>query len=381
MTRNFFQKLFKRESQHQADTSLLFAFALLLILGLAFLSSASAVLSYQISGHAYYYLMEQLIPLAIGCLLFLLFYKIDYRIWKKFAFFALLISVGLLILVFIPGLSAVHSDAKSWILIFGRSFQPTELVKLTFLIYLATWLEAKKGELKQIASGTGPFIITLAIISILIMLQPDFGTLAIILSSAVAAFFVGGGNYKHLLLIFLMLVILAGSFIYSQAGYQEKRIRCYLDPSYDRQDDCYQVNQSLIAIGSGGIIGRGLGQSRQKFLYLPEVSGDAIFPIIAEEIGFIFTTAVILLYLFIFYRGWLIARDAPDIYGRALAIGIITWLAVQTFFNIGGMANLIPVTGVPLPFISHGGSSLMTSMAAIGLLLNISRYRTSSSKI
>lgn len=264
---------------------------------------------------------------------------------------------------------------------FGFSFQPTELVKLTFLLYLATWLEAKKGELSKIESGTIPFIFTVAIVSILIMLQPDFGTLTIVLTSAIVAFFIGGGNYKHLFIIFLMGVIILGAFFYSriqssrEGSYIRTRVDCYLDPSYDRQKDCYQINQSLIAVGSGGFFGRGLGESRQKYLFLPEVAGDAIFPIIAEEIGFIFSFLLICLFLYIFHRGYLVARHSPDVYGRVLAVGILTWLSVQTFFNIGGMINLIPMTGTTLPFISHGGSSLISSMAAMGLLVNISRYK------
>ncbi len=179
-----------------------------------------------------------------------------------------------------------------------------------------------------------------------------------------------------------MAVIILGSFFYSrvqssrEGSYIRTRIDCYLDPSYDRQGDCYQINQSLIAIGSGGLLGRGLGESRQKFLFLPEVASDAIFPILAEEIGFIFSLMLILLYIYIFYRAYLVARYSPDLYGRVLAVGIITWLAIQTFFNIGGMTNLIPMTGTTLPFISHGGSSMIASMAAMGLLLNISRFKT-----
>jgi len=377
-----FKKKYFSSSENPADKKILFAFLAILVLGLFFLTSASAVSSYLRSGHAYYFLIRQIPALIIGAGFFYLFYKIDYRYWRKIASLALLASISLLILVFIPALSLEIGEARRWVSIFGLSFQPTELVKLTFLLYLATWLEAKKGELRKIESGTIPFIFTVAIVSILIMIQPDFGTLTIILISAIAAFFVGGGNYKHLFIIFLMGIIILGAFFYSrvqssrEGSYIRTRIDCYLDPSYDRQGDCYQINQSLIAIGSGGLMGRGLGESRQKFLFLPEVAGDAIFPIVAEEIGFIFSFILILLYIYIFYRGYLVARWSPDLYGRVLAVGIITWFAIQTFFNIGGMTNLIPMTGTTLPFISHGGSSMIASMAAMGLLLNISRFKT-----
>ncbi len=378
----FKKKYFSSDNEFPADKKLLFAFFALLILGLFFLTSASSVSSYIRSGHTYYFLLKQLPSLIIGFSFFYLFYKIDYHFWRKIASVALLASIGLLILVFIPALSLEIGEARRWISIFGFSFQPTELVKLTFLLYLATWLEAKKGELRKVESGTVPFIFTVAIVSILIMLQPDFGTLTIVLTSAIVAFFIGGGNYKHLFIIFLMGTIILGAFFYSriqssrEGSYIRTRVDCYLDPAYDRQKDCYQINQSLIAVGSGGLFGRGLGESRQKYLFLPEVAGDAIFPIIAEEIGFIFSLSLILLFLFIFYRAYLTARHSPDVYGRVLAVGILTWLAVQTFFNIGGMTNLIPMTGTTLPFISHGGSSLISSMAAMGLLINISRYKT-----
>lgn len=386
MFKNFRKKYISSDLESPVDKNLLWAFVLLIILGLYFLASASAVSSFQLVGHSYHYLKEQIVPLIVGAILCFVFYKIDYRYFKRVAFLALIVSIVLLILVFIPALSLETYSSRSWINIFGRSFQPSELVKLTFLVYLATWLESKKGELKKIESGTIPFIVVVSIISLLIMLQPDFGTLVIILTTAVVTFFVGGGNYKHLGVVFLLLVILASSFLYSRfsssegTGYQEKRIACYLDPSHDRQGSCYQINQALISIGSGGLWGRGIGQSRQKFLFIPKIHNDAIFPIIAEEIGFIFTLLLVSLYLYIFYRGYLIAKEAPDIYGRSLAFGIVAWLSIQTFFNIGGMSNLIPMTGTTLPFISHGGSSLISAMAAMGILLNISRYKVEKPK-
>ncbi len=165
-----------------------------------------------------------------------------------------------------------------------------------------------------------------------------------------------------------------GLLFYASSSYQSDRFRCYQDPAYDTQEECYQINQSLIAVGSGGWLGRGLGESRQKFMYLPEVWGDSIFPIIAEEVGFIFSSLLVALYGLLFYRGLKIARQAPDIYGSALAAGIVAWLAVQTFLNIGGMINLIPMTGVPLPFVSAGGSSIIATLMAIGILANISKH-------
>jgi len=371
-------RLFKVKDKHEPDMSLLWAFFALLLIGLVILFSASSVIAYDSFGTPYHYFKKQIFALGIGLVAFFIASFIDYRFWKKYAFHFLIFTIVLLILVFIPGLRAEYGTAKSWIKIFGRSFQPAELVKLSFLIYLATWLEAKKNELKSLSSGFIPFLIILGIIAFLMMRQPDFGTLFIITSSAFIVYFISGGYIKHL--IFIGLLVGASLFFMFDniSPYQIDRFRCLKDPSYSPQNECYQINQSLIAVGSGGLFGRGLGQSRQKFMYLPEVWGDSIFSIAAEEIGFVFSTLLILLYLFIFYRGLLIAQHAPDAYGKALATGIIAWLAIQTFLNIGGMINLIPMTGVPLPFVSAGGSALLSGLIAMGILVNISRQTKGS---
>lgn len=366
--------LFVKGAEHEPDRLFLFSVGSLLVIGLVMLSSASSVVSYHDFNNTYHYFLHQLAGVIIGLVLFWICYKFDYRIWRRYALWALAASVLLLLSVFIPGLRAEHGTAHSWIIIFNQSFQPSELVKLTFLIYLATWLEAKKGQLHDAASGIVPFLASLFIIAFLMWLQPDLGTLFIIIFSAFAAFFVAGGKFAHIVLTILLGAVALGLVLYSSSSYQGDRFKCYQNPAYDSQDECYQINQSLIAVGSGGWLGRGLGQSRQKFMYLPEVWGDSIFPIIAEEVGFIFSSLLIALYGVIFYRGLKIARLAPDIYGSALATGIIAWLAVQVFLNVGGMLNLIPMTGVPLPFVSAGGSSIISTLMAMGILANISKH-------
>lgn len=372
---NIIKNLFKRsDKESPADPWLLFSAGALLIIGLVMLSSASAIISYAKFGDTYHYFFRQLFAVAISLVLFFIFYKIDYRFWRRYAIWALVASILLLVLVFIPGLRTDYGTARSWISIFGQSFQPAELVKLSFLIYLATWLEAKKGQLHEIGSGIVPFLMSLVVIGALMMAQPDLGTLFIILFSSFVAFFVAGGKFSHILITILLGIFALSLLVYASSSYRNARFLCYRDPSYSSQDECFQINQSLIAVGSGGWLGRGLGESRQKFMYLPEVWGDAIFPIIAEEIGFIFSSLLILLFALLFYRGIKIAQNAPDAYGKALAVGIIAWLAVQTFLNVGGMINLIPMTGVPLPFISAGGSSMMATLMAIGILANISKH-------
>jgi cell division protein FtsW len=368
------RKIFEsRSGEHEADKSLLTAMFALLIFGLVMLFSASWVVSYSRYGNTYHYFIRQFIWIVFSLGIFWVVSKIDYRVWKKFAVFFLFASIVLLLLVFVPGLRSDYGTARSWINIFGMSFQPSEFVKLSFLIYLATWLEAKKGDLGSFSGGIVPFLAILGVISILMILQPDLGTLFIIAFTSMIVFFSGGGKISHIFVVGLLAALLLFVVVSMKSNYQSDRFKCLENPNYSAQDKCYQINQSLIAVGSGGWFGRGIGESRQKFMYLPEVWADSIFPIIAEEIGFVFSTLLVLLYLFIFYRGLMIARDAPDLYGSTLAIGIIVWLAVQMFLNIGGMINLIPMTGVPLPFISSGGSAVLVNLISMGILINISK--------
>lgn len=359
--------------EHEADKSLLTAILILLVFGLVMLFSASWVVSYSRYGNTYHYFIRQFAWVAFSLGVFWVVSKIDYRVWKKFAVFFLFSSIILLLLVFVPGLRSEYGTARSWINIFGMSFQPSEFVKLSFLIYLATWLEAKKGDLSSFSGGIFPFLAILGVISVLMILQPDLGTLFIIAFTSMVVFFSGGGKVSHIFVVVLLAALLLFVALSMKSNYQSDRFKCLKDPSFSAQDKCYQINQSLIAVGSGGWFGRGIGQSRQKYMYLPEVWADSIFPIIAEEIGFVFSTILILLYLFIFYRGLMIARGAPDLYGSTLAIGIVVWLAVQMFLNIGGMINLIPMTGVPLPFISSGGSAILVNLISMGILINISK--------
>ncbi|MCU0679038.1 MAG: putative lipid II flippase FtsW [Planctomycetes bacterium] len=357
---------------HHSDTFLLLIVAVILIFGLVSLISASGAFAYAGKGDAYYYVEKQLFGLAVGLIAFLYFASTDYRIWKKYALGFLVFSIILLLLVFIPGLSAAWGKSRSWINFFGYSLQPSELVKLSFLLYLAAWLENRKDNLRRFSQGSGPFIIILSIISLLMLLQPDVGTLSIIGLTSLIVYFVGGGSLKHIILILLFTVIAFTAMIQIRP-YQLNRFKCLIDPSNGRQDVCYQVNQSLIAVGSGGLTGRGLGASRQKYMYLPEVYADSIFAVIAEETGLVFSATLVALYSLLFYRGYLIAKNSLDDFGRILAIGISSWIAIQAFVNIGGIINIIPMTGVPLPLISYGGSALLASLSALGILTNISR--------
>ncbi len=368
-----FNKLLRgRVGEHDPDYTLIAIIFVLVIFGLIMLSSASAAVAYLKSGDSYYYFKHQLFGLLIGMVAFLILSRIDYHLWKRYAFWFLIGSILLLLLVFIPGLSGSWGKARSWINFFGYSLQPSEFVKLSFLLYLAAWLERRGKSLHNIQEGIGPFIFILAIIAALMVLQPDMGTLTIIGATSFIVYYVGGGSVRHILTIFIASLMILAFLVYLKP-YQLDRFRCLLNPAYDSAGICYQVNQSLIAIGSGGFWGRGLGASRQKFLYLPEVYGDSIFAVIGEEAGLAVSILLVLLFLYLFRRGALIAQKAPDGFGRILAIGIVSWLTLQALVNIGGMVNLIPMTGVPLPFISYGGSAILAAMAASGILVNISK--------
>ncbi len=378
-----FSCLFSRErGQHEPDKQLVGIVMAILAFGLISLSSASSVIAYAKFGDAYYYFKHQLIGLSLGLISFWVFSRIDYHIWRRWAFGFLVISIALLLLVFIPGLSATYGRARSWINIFGFSLQPSEFVKISFLLYLAAWLESRRERLHEVSQGIGPFIIILGLITFLMLLQPDLGTLIIIAITSLVVYFVGGGKFSHIFII-VLIGLLSFSFLLvftplksdnsNGNNYRLNRLKCWLNPEADIKYACYQINQSLIAVGSGGIFGRGWGASRQKYLYLPEVSGDSIFAIIAEEIGLVFSGLLILGYLFFFYRSYLIAKHAPDDFGRNLAVGIASWLVLQAIINIGGIINLVPMTGVPLPFISYGGSAILSALTAVGILVNISR--------
>lgn len=361
-----------KAGEHEPDKKLIAVTGIIVLFGLVMLSSASAAVAYAKFGSSYYYFKHQLFGLVLGLAAFYFCSRINYYFWRKHALGFLIFSIILLLLVFIPGLSAHYGKARSWINIFGFSLQPSEFVKLSFLIYLAAWLGSRGKKILDFHEGSGPFAIVLGFISFLMILQPDIGTLSIIALVSLVVYFVAGGRLYHFFVI-IVLGIAAFSLMVHLKPYQMDRFKCLSDPSYSADNICYQVNQSLIAIGSGGVFGRGLGQSRQKFMYLPEVSGDSIFAIIGEEVGLVFSSTLILLYLYLFYRGIKISKYAPDVFSRILAIGIVSWITVQALINIGGMVNLIPMTGVPLPFISYGGSAIMSALGAMGILVNISK--------
>lgn len=363
---------FMHEKLQKPDYLFAIIVFLLTFFGLVMIASSSMVISLEKYGSNFTYVLRQIGSLIIGLILMFLTYKIDYRFWKKNAIWLFLIAVVLLILVFVPGIGVEINGARRWIGIGKYSFQPAEIIKLTFIIYLAAWLDHKNEKIKKLFSGFLPFIILIAVVAFLIMRQPDLGTMSVIVLVSAIMFFVSGANLLHLGLGAGFLVILMAILI-KAAPYRLQRLLVFINPSLDSQGAAYHINQALLAIGTGGLWGLGFGQSKQKYLYLPMAHTDSIFAIIAEELGFIRTSLVLIAFLFLGLRGYKIAKNAPDNFSKLLATGITSWILIQTCINIAAMLNLVPMTGVPLPFISFGGSSLIFLLAAVGIMLNISK--------
>jgi len=272
----------------------------------------------------------------------------------------------------VPGLGLKFQGASRWIQLGPFSFQPSEMLKLTMILYLAAWLEGKKELKTDLFEGFIPFLAIIGVISFLVMKQPDMGTLGIIVLVAMCVYFLSGAKTSH---IAMMIAGGAAAFLalVKFESYRMSRLLVFLHPELDPRGVGYQINQALLAIGSGGIFGLGLGHSRQKFNYLPEPVGDSIFAIVCEEIGLIGAAVLIFLFFVFAMRGFKIAKKAPDMFGRLVAVGITSWIIFQTLINISAISGLIPLTGVTLPFVSYGGTSLIFSMIGVGILLNISK--------
>ncbi len=358
------------------DFPLLLIVSAIILFGLIMLWSASAPSGYERFSDSYYFLKHQLIfGLIPGVAALLVFARVPYTFWQKHAWNLLILSIVLLVLVFIPGFSAGIGNAHSWISIGGVfSLQPSEVVKLTFLFYLAAWLGGRDERgVKDVHAGFIPFLSVLGTMMLLMVLQPDIGTMSIIAAMALVVYFSAGAPLAY---VFGLIATGIGALtlLITTAPYRTARFTTFLHPELDPQGIGYHINQALLAIGSGGFFGVGYGHSRQKFQYLPEVAGDSIFAVIGEELGFIFSLLVIGAFLFLLWRLLDIAGRAPDKFGKYVVVGIAAWICFQAFVNIGSMVALMPITGVPLPFISYGGTSLAVSMAAIGVVLNISKF-------
>ncbi len=347
----------------------------LLILGLAMLMSATGPVAIDRYGDSLFLVKRQLLLGVLpGVFGFIFFALVDYRIWKRYAFFFLVGAVALLLLVYVPGLGVRSGGSLSWLSIAGLRFQPSEFVKFGFLIYLAAWLSSKPASaLKDMREGVIPFMGLLGLIVFLLLLQPDTGSMAVIAGTSVLLYLVAG-----LPLIWFAGIISAGVGMFwlliKLTPYRAARWMTFMSPELDPLGKGYHINQAILAVAGGGWLGEGYGKSRQKFLYLPEVEADSIFAVIAEEMGFVITFIILALYAGLVWRCLKNARDCKDRFGSYLLAGIGIWFALQAGLNIGSMIGLLPITGVTLPFFSHGGTSLAVTMAALGLAAGIPKH-------
>lgn len=336
----------------------------LTLFGLLMIYNSSSVIAYNLFGDKYQFIKDQIVWFCLGNVALFIFYKIDYRQLYNLALPLLIIALILLILVFVPGIGAGALGANRWVDFGFFSLQPAEFVKLGLAIYLAAWFSFKeKGRF-------GAFVLLMGAILLLVLLEPDLGTASIILFESTVVYFLSGGSMKSFLLATPVVVGLGFLYIIFEP-YRLARLTSFLNLNNSISTTSYHVKQILIALGSGGIFGLGVGNSIQKYAYLPENVTDSIFPIIAEEFGFIGAFCLIVIYILFIWRGLFIASKARDTFGKLLAGGIISFIGIQAVINLAAMTALVPLTGVPLPFISYGGSALVIDLAAIGILLNI----------
>jgi cell division protein FtsW len=357
------------------DRFLLTTVLLLVSVGVAMFISASLGVLAKSKKEFYEILFSQLVlGLGLGLIGMYFALKINYKFWRKYALIIFLCSIAITAAVFIPHLGWSHGGAQRWIKIGSLSFQPVEILKFGFIIYFAAWLSWAKSRVSSFKFSILPLLIMLAVIAFILLKQPDTKSFMLITITGASMLFLSGTPLKYILGIGTLVVITLGSLIYF-TPYLQKRIETFINPAQDPRGSSYQIQQSLIAIGSGGIFGRGFGQSIQKFSYLPEPQGDSIFAVLGEELGFIGAVAVVLLYALFALRGLRIANNSPDQFSRLLASGIVILITAQSFMNIASITGVFPLTGVPLVFMSHGGTSLMIYLMAIGIVLQISKFQ------
>lgn len=346
------------------DILLFYLIVVLTIFGVLMIFEASSITAFQDFGDKYYYIRQQIVWIVLGFIALLTFSRIDYHAFKKVSPILLLATFVFLILVLIPGFGVKLLGARRWINLGFFGFQPAELAKLTLVIYLSSLFASKPKFL--------PFVTVLGLLIFLMLLEPDLGTAVIISITGFILYFSSGASLLSLI-GFLSGGLIGGITLIISSSYRRARLLTFLDPDRDPLGSSYHLHQILLALGSGGLFGVGIGASRQKYAYLPEATTDSIFAVIAEEFGFIGALVLISIFLIIIWRGLKIAMEAPERFGQLLAAGITSWIGIQTVVNLAAMVSLIPLTGVPLPFVSYGGSSLVINLIGIGILLNISK--------
>lgn len=351
----------------RGDRLLLVVIVAICIVGILMVYNSSVAIAQRDFGDQYYFAKEQAKWLLVGSIGLIVAAKIDYTRWYRWSLPLLLGTIVLLVAVFVPGIGAPALGAHRWINLGFTILQPAELAKFSMIVYLSAWFsKPEKGRL-------GAFALLMIMVVGLVVLEPDLGTAVVILAVSVLMYYYSGAPIVH----FLGLVpvgVIGGIILAFAAPYRFSRLKTFFNPEHDPLGASYQIRQILLALGSGGIFGVGLGKSRQKYEYLPEANTDSIFAIIGEELGFAGSVVFIGLILTTVWRGFRIAKRAPDSFGRLLAAGIASWIAIQAGVNLSAMVALVPLTGIPLPFISYGGSSLIVLLVSVGILLNISKH-------
>ncbi len=356
------------------DRIFLWLVLVLVFIGLVAISSAGIVVSQSKFGDPYHYFKHQLFYGAIpGLIAMLVVSKINYNLWKKAAVPFFIAAVITLVLVLVSSHGLELKGAKRWVMLGPVSFQPTEMVKLAVIVYLAALLAKKGRKIKDFSESLVPFTVAMGVVGGLILLQPDVGSLGAIMFIALTMFFLAGASLKHIISLIATGIGLLAIMIKLEP-YRMNRFLAFMDPSIDPQGIGWQVKQAAIAVGNGGIFGVGLGHSHQKFSYLPEVVGDSIFAIIAEEVGMIGAGIIVILFVMLALRGFRLAKKAPDRFSAYLIFGVSLWIIFQAFINIMAIIGLMPLTGITLPFISYGSTSLIFVLVGVGIVLNISRF-------
>ncbi len=360
----------------RVDKPLLITIIILLVSGLVIF--ASAALGVLASNEVKFFAVvkTQLIYALLGGGLALwLGILIPYTFYKKYAHVLFGGALVFTSLVFVPGLSVYHGGAHRWIDIGPFSLQPSEALKFAFVVWIAYWCTRYRNQFKNWKYGFLPYVISLGLVSVVLLAQPDFGTYLVIVGASFITYFIGGARKQHIKYLLLCGVV-GFVILILLRPYMLERIKTFVNNTHDPRGSSWQLNQSLIALGGGGLAGRGLGQSVQKFNYLPEPIGDSVFAVLGEELGFIGTMYLIVLYAIVSIRGYVIAKTAGDQFGRLLASGIVSIILIQATLNIGSMLGMLPLTGVPLPLVSHGGTALMAALFELGVLLSISKSTT-----
>lgn len=356
------------KERYRMDLPFLLLTLILVGIGVVMMFSASYARAYQEQQNSTYFFTRQLVFAIVGLVALLLAGRVNYHYWRRFSVILMGIAVVLLLLVLLVGSSA--GGAKRWLNL-GIRFQPSEVAKLAVVVLFATMISSYGERMKTFKYGIAPFAAILAALALLLLLEPHLSATVIIFGVGVAMMFQGGARARWFMLLgivggILFLLLVSG-------GYASDRIDAWLHPEINQSGSSYQSVQALYAIGSGGLFGLGFGNSRQKYLYLPEEHNDYVFPIICEELGFVGAMFIILLFVLLILRGYWIAMHAKDRFGALLAGGLTTLLALQVFFNIGVVTGLLPPTGISLPFFSYGGTALILQMAQMGIILSVSR--------